>query len=49
MESLEDRVVKAIHAKFDALPSKCKPRISEGGIREWIPLSGIAAVRGKFQ
>ena len=45
-ESLEDQVANCIHGVFDSLPAKCKPRISTNGVSEWIPLSGIAIVRG---
>ena len=44
--SLEDQIVKSIHDIFDSLPAKCKPRTSASGVNEWIPLSGIAIVRG---
>ena len=45
-ESLEDQVANCIHGVFDSLPAKCKPRTSTNGVSEWIPLSGIAIVRG---
>lgn len=45
-ESLEDQVANCIHGVFDSLPAKCKPRTSTNGVREWIPLSGIAIIRG---
>ena len=45
-ESLEDQVANCIHGVFDSLPAKCKPRTSTKGVSEWIPLSGIAIVRG---
>ena len=45
-ESLEDQVANCIHGVFDSLPAKCKPRTSTDGMSEWIPLSGIATVRG---
>lgn len=44
--SLEDRVARSIHDIFDSLPAKCKPKTSADGMSEWIPLSGIAIVRG---
>lgn len=46
MGELEDRVVESIFAKFDALPIKSKPRVSSEGSQEWVPLSGIAIVKG---
>ena len=45
--SLEDQIVRSIHDIFDSLPAKCKPRISASVVSEWIPLSGIAIVRGE--
>ena len=45
-ESLEDQVANCIHGVFNSLPEKCKPRTSTDGVSEWIPLSGIAIVRG---
>ena len=45
-ESLEDQVTSCIHGIYDSLPAKCKPRTSESGLSEWIPLSGIAIVGG---
>ena len=48
METLEDQVARSFHEAFDALPAKCKPRTSENGVREWIPLSGIAVIGGAF-
>ena len=44
--SLEEQIVKSIHDIFDSLPAKYKPRTSASGVNEWIPLSGIAIVRG---
>ncbi|KAL2043235.1 hypothetical protein N7G274_004295 [Stereocaulon virgatum] len=44
MESLEDRVARSVFEIFDTLPAKCKPRTYETGVREWVPLSGIAVV-----
>lgn len=45
-ESLEDQIANCIHGIFNSLPAKCKPRTSLSGVSEWIPLSGIAIVRG---
>ena len=45
-ESLEDQIARSVHGIFDSLPAKCKPRTSINGVSEWIPLSGIAIVRG---
>ncbi|CAD6569105.1 MAG: hypothetical protein ASARMPRED_002410 [Alectoria sarmentosa] len=44
MNTLEDRVVSAIHEKFCALPTKSKPRASTSDVHEWVPLSGIAII-----
>ena len=44
MLNLEDRVVTAIIEKFDALPTKSKPRTLTNGIQEWVPLSGIVTI-----
>ena len=44
--SLEDHIARSIHDIFDSLPAKCKPRKSANGASEWIPLSGIAIIRG---
>ena len=46
MGAVEDCVVAAIHAKFETLPTKCKPRTSVDGGKEWVPLAGIVLVRG---
>ena len=45
-ESLEDQIARSVQDAFDSLPAKCKPRTSTSGVSEWIPLSGIAIVRG---
>ncbi|KZZ88604.1 Adenosine deaminase/editase [Ascosphaera apis ARSEF 7405] len=42
--SLEFRISSKVHAKFDALPPNCKPRVHPNGIREWIPLSAVVLV-----
>ena len=34
---LSNRVLEA----FDALPAKCKPRVINNTVEEWVPLSGI--------
>ena len=44
MVTLQDRVVLAIHERFQALPAKCKPRQCANDIYEWVPLSGIAII-----
>ncbi len=46
MSTLEDVVVSSIFEKFNALPTKTKPRLLENGGTEWVPLSGIAIVGG---
>lgn len=44
MLTLEDRIVTAVIEKFDALPTKSKPRTLTNGIQEWVPLSGIVTI-----
>ena len=44
MLTLENRVVATIIEKFDALPTKSKPRTHTSDIQEWVPLSGIVIV-----
>lgn len=44
MGTLENRVVVAIHGKFNALPTKSKPRRFTNSNQEWVPLSGIAVI-----
>ena len=46
MGAVEDRVVAAIHARFETLPKRCKPRMSADGGKEWVPLAGVVLVRG---
>lgn len=46
MSAIEDLMVDAIHKKFKALPTKSKPRRLANGENEWVPLSGIAILRG---
>lgn len=46
MSTLEYVVVSSIFEKFNALPTKSKPRILGNGGTEWVPLSGIAIVGG---
>ncbi|KAL1961319.1 hypothetical protein VTO42DRAFT_47 [Malbranchea cinnamomea] len=45
--SLEDRIASLVHAHFNALPERSKPKIHANGKREWIPLSGIVLVTGE--
>ncbi|KAI5306732.1 hypothetical protein KEM56_007391 [Ascosphaera pollenicola] len=42
--SLEYRIASKVHARFDALPPNCKPRVHPNGTREWIPLSAVVLV-----
>ena len=44
MCTLQDRVVLAIHERFQTLPAKSKPRQCTTDIHEWVPLSGIAII-----
>lgn len=47
-DSLALRIASLVHAHFDALPTKSKPHIQPDGSREWIPMTGIVAVKGNF-
>ncbi|QIW95484.1 hypothetical protein AMS68_001002 [Peltaster fructicola] len=40
-----DEIAKTVLTKFDALPSRCKPRALTNGRREWVPLAGIVVIR----
>lgn len=44
--SLPSRIASLVHAHFDALPTRSKPTIFPDGSREWIPMTGIVAVKG---
>jgi hypothetical protein len=46
--SLPTRVAALVHAHFDTLPAHYKPRTRDDGSTEWIPMSGIVAVRGMY-
>lgn len=45
MEILPDDVADLVLSNFDALEKKRKPLVREGGVKEWVPLSGIVAQR----
>ncbi|KAJ5656729.1 hypothetical protein N7507_008679 [Penicillium longicatenatum] len=45
--SLASRIASLVHAHFDALPTRSKPTIFPDGSREWIPMTGIVAVKGE--
>lgn len=47
MQSFHDRVAEAILSEYDHLPMKYKPACCNAGIRNWVPLSGLALVDGK--
>jgi len=47
MGRLEDLVVKSVFARFSIQPNKSKPRAFSNGLQEWVPLSGIAIVKGR--
>ncbi|KAJ5157292.1 uncharacterized protein N7482_008392 [Penicillium canariense] len=47
MVPLASRIAALVHAHFDALPARNKPKIFADGSREWIPMTGIVAVKGK--
>ncbi|CAP94426.1 Pc18g02020 [Penicillium rubens Wisconsin 54-1255] len=44
---LSSRIASLVHAHFDALPTRSKPTIFPDGSREWIPMTGIVAVKGE--
>lgn len=43
---LPTRIAALVHAHFDALPARYKPRTRDDGSREWIPMSGFVVVQG---
>jgi len=43
---LPTRIAAFVHAHFDALPARYKPRTRDDGSREWIPMSGFVVVQG---
>lgn len=45
---LSSRIASLVHAHFDALPARSKPSTFPDGSREWIPMTGIVAVKGNF-
>lgn len=47
--SLPSRIASLVHAHFDALPTRSKPTIFPDGSREWIPMTGIVAVKGMYR
>lgn len=46
--TLSSRIASLVHAHFNALPTRSKPSIFPDGSREWIPMTGIVAVKGKL-
>lgn len=48
MEPLSSRITSLVHSHFDALPARSKPNIFPDGSREWIPMTGIVAVKGMY-
>jgi hypothetical protein len=42
---LPSRIATLVHAHFDALPARCKPRTRGDGCKEWIPMSSIVLVK----
>ncbi|KAF7715159.1 tRNA-specific adenosine deaminase 1 [Penicillium ucsense] len=44
---LASRIASLVHAHFDRLPARSKPKIFADGSREWIPMTGIVAVKGQ--
>ncbi|EED20076.1 tRNA-specific adenosine deaminase, putative [Talaromyces stipitatus ATCC 10500] len=44
---LSTRIAALVHAHFDALPARYKPRTRDDGSREWIPMSGFVVVQGQ--
>lgn len=47
--ALPSRIASLVHAHFDALPTRSKPTIFPDGSREWIPMTGIVAVKSMYQ
>ncbi|KAJ5545960.1 hypothetical protein N7494_003545 [Penicillium frequentans] len=45
--ALPSRIASLVHAHFDALPTRSKPTIFPDGSREWIPMTGIVAVKSE--
>lgn len=45
---LASRIASLVHAHFDGLPARSKPKIFPDGSREWIPMTGIVAVKGMY-
>lgn len=45
---LSSRIASLVHTHFDALPTRSKPSIFPDGSREWIPMTGIVAVKGEL-
>lgn len=43
MDVSGDAITEVVLKQFDALPVKAKPLVRGGGVREWVPLSGIVA------
>jgi hypothetical protein len=43
MDISGDVIAEIVLKQFDALPAKTKPLVRGGGVREWVPLSGIVA------
>ncbi|KAJ5130902.1 uncharacterized protein N7515_006941 [Penicillium bovifimosum] len=44
--TLPSRIASLVHAHFEALPTRSKPTTFSDGSREWIPMTGIVAVKG---
>ena len=43
MDVSGDEIAEAVLKQFDELPAKAKPLARGGGVKEWVPLSGIVA------
>ena len=43
MDVLPDEIADLVLKTFDGLERKRKPLVREGGVKEWVPLSGIVA------
>ena len=46
MDSEADHVAKRVLGTYDSLPAKYKPVKATEDFFQWVPLSGIVAVRG---
>jgi tRNA-specific adenosine deaminase 1 len=43
MDVSSDEIAEVVLNEFDKWPTKRKPLLRGGGVKEWVPLSGIVA------